>query len=152
MTVDDIGIPLEGRNTLDLMTSALWEPESIHQANIENHKADLPKCSTQCVTLNVVNKQKESKFKGMDITGVVNCQCSHICIRTSADTHLGEGYHIVNEAVACSLWDLKGNIPGNPLASLMKVYVDLSYNAACQYSVNWINCMRHEHPDLVNFA
>ncbi|KIY51430.1 hypothetical protein FISHEDRAFT_37122 [Fistulina hepatica ATCC 64428] len=40
----------------------------------------------------------------------------------------------------------------DPLAEFVKVYVDISYDAACQFSKNWLKRIREEYPDLVSFA
>ena len=45
-----------------------------------------------CSYLNAVNKQDRKKFKNMEITGIVNIQCSHVFIKSSVDLQLGERY------------------------------------------------------------
>jgi hypothetical protein len=40
--------------------------------------------------LAAINKQNRKKFKNMDITGIVNIQCSHVYIKSSVDLQLGE--------------------------------------------------------------
>jgi len=43
-----------------------------------------------CGHLSVVNKQNRSKFKNMDISGIVNCQCCHVFIRSTANLKCAE--------------------------------------------------------------
>ena len=45
---------------------------------------------TTCSYLKAVNKQEKKKIKGLDVTGVVNVQCSHCFVLSSVDLQLGE--------------------------------------------------------------
>ena len=45
---------------------------------------------TPCDHLNALNKQNRKKFRNMDITGIVNIQCSHIFIKSTVDLQLSE--------------------------------------------------------------
>jgi hypothetical protein len=47
---------------------------------------------TTCNHLAAINKQNRKKFKNMDVTGIVNIQCSHVFIKSSVDLQLGEKY------------------------------------------------------------
>ena len=49
-----------------------------------------------CTYLKAVNKQDKKKFKNMDITGTVNCQCSHVFVWSSVDMQFGERYVAVS--------------------------------------------------------
>lgn len=43
-----------------------------------------------CDHLNALEKQNRKKFKNMDVTGVVQVQCSHVLVKSTADLQLGE--------------------------------------------------------------
>lgn len=45
-----------------------------------------------CNYLKAVNNQDKKKFKNMEVTGIVNTQCSHVFIRASVDLEFGERY------------------------------------------------------------
>ncbi|KIY45334.1 hypothetical protein FISHEDRAFT_49548, partial [Fistulina hepatica ATCC 64428] len=161
ITPDDAGVPPEDGNfhnnryakrrgnedTCLTDGCAFWELDVAHQANLQKHKNVKPEKST-CVSLNAVNKQKESKFKGMDVTGVVNIQCSHVVVQSTADCRLGEAFHVVDEALTRMLRDIESPMLRDPLAEFIKVYVDISYDAACQFSKNWLKRIQEEYPDL----
>ncbi|KIY49878.1 hypothetical protein FISHEDRAFT_72506 [Fistulina hepatica ATCC 64428] len=118
---------------------------------MERNKNKKPEKST-CVSLNAVNKQKQSKFKGMDPTGVVNTQCSHVVVEVTTDCRLGEAFHVVDASLAHALRGLEGHPFREKLGDFVEIYLDLSYDAACQYSINWRKRMEEQFPDLVEFA
>lgn len=42
--------------------------------------------------MKAVKNQDKKKFKNMEITGIVNVQCSHVFINASVDLQYGEKY------------------------------------------------------------
>ncbi|KAJ3528320.1 hypothetical protein NMY22_g9460 [Coprinellus aureogranulatus] len=100
-----------------------------------------------CSYLNAVNKQDRKKFKHMDITGVVNCQCSHVFVLSTVDLQLGEKFWNADYALAhmirqCMVLDDEDiyNIAADFL---------LSYDISCAYWVNLVDRFTEKFPDLV---
>ncbi|KAJ7185127.1 hypothetical protein B0H12DRAFT_1083229, partial [Mycena haematopus] len=105
-----------------------------------------------CNYLKAVNNQDKKKFKNMEITGIVNVQCSHVFIRTSVDLQLGERYANVDLAFATAIrqklaqghtevaFDFR--LPADDgierTVTLDGIDRIMSYDAACQYSANII--------------
>ncbi|KAL0564085.1 hypothetical protein V5O48_017971 [Marasmius crinis-equi] len=100
-----------------------------------------------CGHLKVVNKQNKVKFKNMDISGIVNCQCCHVFIRTSANLQCVERWVCVDECLAravaqkCSPDKNKEQGP----------YV-VSYDAMCSLCKRIIIRWNTMHPDYVHVA
>ncbi|KAJ7710854.1 hypothetical protein B0H17DRAFT_914216 [Mycena rosella] len=53
-------------------------------------KAPKTEPKSTCNYLKAVNNQDKKKFKNMEITGIVNTQCSHVFIQASVDLQFGE--------------------------------------------------------------
>ncbi|KAK7059994.1 hypothetical protein R3P38DRAFT_2496266, partial [Favolaschia claudopus] len=49
-----------------------------------------PEPEYPCVYLKAVKNQDKKKFKNMEITGIVNTQCSHVFVKASVDLQYGE--------------------------------------------------------------
>ncbi|KAJ2936130.1 hypothetical protein H1R20_g966, partial [Candolleomyces eurysporus] len=47
-----------------------------------------------------MNKQDRKKFKNMRITGIINVQCDHVLVKSSADMQLGERFINSDYAIA----------------------------------------------------
>ncbi|KAJ7789580.1 hypothetical protein B0H14DRAFT_2397373 [Mycena olivaceomarginata] len=109
-----------------------------------------------CNYLKAVNNQDKKKFKNMEITGIVNVQCSHVFVQASVDLQFGEHYANVDLALAIAIRQKLSechrgevtfsfvdddddidddDIDDNAIAAdgIDRV---MSYDAACQYSVN----------------
>ncbi|KAJ7308616.1 hypothetical protein DFH08DRAFT_1051022 [Mycena albidolilacea] len=107
-----------------------------------------------CNYLKAVNNQDKKKFKNMEITGIVNVQCSHVFVQASVDLQFGERYANVDLALAIAIRqklsechrgevtfsfvddkDDNDDIDDDAVAAdgIDRV---MSYDAACQYSVN----------------
>ncbi|KAJ7695551.1 hypothetical protein B0H14DRAFT_2650538 [Mycena olivaceomarginata] len=56
-----------------------------------------------CNYLKAVNNQDKKKFKNMEITGIVNVQCSHVFVQASVDLQFGERYANVDLALAIAI-------------------------------------------------
>ena len=110
-----------------------------------------------CDHLNVYTKQNRKKFKNMEITGIVNIQCSHVFIKSTVDLQLGEKYVALFWLMILSL--TFGNRHGNvdyaldhailntkpdPVSELYGLYLAFvrkcdhvfSYDNACSLCVN----------------
>ncbi|TFK32656.1 hypothetical protein BDQ12DRAFT_728502 [Crucibulum laeve] len=79
---------------------SLFEGKSLMPLNsaYKEYLRNVPKAHWQekstCSHLNALNKQDQKKFKNMDITGIVNLQCSHVFIKASVDLQFGERFFI----------------------------------------------------------
>jgi hypothetical protein len=92
-----------------------------------------------CSYLNAVNKQDLKKFKGMDVTGVLNIQCAHCFILASADLHRGEQFSITDYAWVHAICQqlLTNSLPPDALAKFIEACSFLfSYDIDCAYSVH----------------
>ncbi|KAK0470868.1 hypothetical protein IW261DRAFT_1572702 [Armillaria novae-zelandiae] len=56
-----------------------------------------------CNNLKVVNTQNRRKFKTMEVMGMVNCTCNHVCIFGTVDLHLGEQFRNTDAALLQAL-------------------------------------------------
>ncbi|KAJ7075083.1 hypothetical protein B0H15DRAFT_806464 [Mycena belliarum] len=104
--------------------------------------------------LTPVNNQDKKKFKNMEVTGIVNIQCSHVFIKASVDLEFGERFVNVDLALAHAL---RQRI-GSGAEGKFKLSVDLdtqsidrvlSYDIACQYHIKIVERFRQSFPDLV---
>ncbi|KAJ7018652.1 hypothetical protein C8F04DRAFT_1198692 [Mycena alexandri] len=112
-------------------------------AFLKEQLAKAPKTEEKltCNYLKAVNNQDKKKFKNMDITGIVNVQCSHVFVKSSVDLQFGERYANVDialgHALRQKLASLNKDGTTNTIFELaMGVDHILSYDAICQYSVN----------------
>ncbi|KAF6743906.1 hypothetical protein DFP72DRAFT_826853 [Ephemerocybe angulata] len=105
-----------------------------------------------CSYLNAVNKQDQKKFKGMDITGVVNTQCAHVFILASVDLQLGERYSNTDYAVAHAIriWIADGKISMsmNDEEFLNACIQLFSYDISCAYGRNADTRFAKHFPDV----
>lgn len=124
-----------------------------------------------------MNNQDSTKFKKQDVTGTVECMCSHVEIASAVDLQHGERCVLVDTVVDHDLISarfantdyalahaLRQRRPGKPfLFSLQRAEVVapdddeervdhvLSYDIMCQYSVNIVHRFKQnpEWQDLV---
>ncbi|KAJ6467656.1 hypothetical protein C8R47DRAFT_1056068 [Mycena vitilis] len=98
-----------------------------------------------CSYLKAVNNQDKKKFKNMDVTGIVNTQCSHVFVKASVDLQYGERYVNVDISLAHALRQKLAMYKANDTPGVdQEVEVEiqlacevdeiLSYDAMCQYS------------------
>ncbi|KAK0433192.1 hypothetical protein EV421DRAFT_1741782 [Armillaria borealis] len=88
--------------------------------------------------LNKLKKKPESddislfqgKFKTMEVTGVVNCACNHVCVFGTVDLHLGEQFRNMDAAL---LQALRLRMHGQEKSDLA---IMLSYDCNCAYNKN----------------
>ncbi|KAJ7697398.1 hypothetical protein B0H17DRAFT_1130376 [Mycena rosella] len=108
-------------------------------------KAPKTEPKSTCNYLKAVNNQDRKKFKNMEITGIVNTQCSHVFVKASVDMQYGERYVNVDLSLVRAIeqklatchrgkvtFELEVEL-GKELAEIDEV---LSYDVMCQYSVN----------------
>ncbi|KAJ7642822.1 hypothetical protein B0H17DRAFT_960054 [Mycena rosella] len=107
-----------------------------------------------CNYLKAVNNQDKEKFKNMEVTGVVNTQCSHVFVRASVDLEFGERFVNVDAALAHALRQKMAT--GATGEFKLQLEVDVasvdrvtSYDIACQYSVKVVERFERSFPDLV---
>ncbi|KAF8189627.1 hypothetical protein K438DRAFT_2019047 [Mycena galopus ATCC 62051] len=107
-----------------------------------------------CNYLKAVNNQDKKKFKNMEVTGVVNSQCSHVFVKATVDLEMGERFVNVDAALAQGIYQKIARAPLTDLSiefQLETSSVDrvVSYDIACQYSVNLKKRFEHSFPDLL---
>jgi hypothetical protein len=113
-----------------------------HQTKFKAYVAGVPEKDLEkstCSYLNAVNKQDLKKFRGMDVTGVLNIQCAHCFILSSVDMHRGEQFSITDYAWVEALYQqlLSSNLPPDVLAKFIEACSFLfSYDINCAYSVH----------------
>ena len=76
-------------------------PES-HSWPVKDRQKWQSQQKTPCNHLNALNKQNHKKFWNMNITGIVNIQCSHIFIKSTVDLQLSEKW-VPNSALNFAL-------------------------------------------------
>ncbi|THU87985.1 hypothetical protein K435DRAFT_680703, partial [Dendrothele bispora CBS 962.96] len=108
---------------------------TVPQLQSFKHKAD-------CGWIKAIAKQNSKKFRGMDITGIINRQCDHVFVEASANMTAGERYATTDlcQAKAEGLRRVK---PGQK--SHDKV---VSYDAMCAYCVNFKKRFQKYFPHL----
>ncbi|KAJ3966145.1 hypothetical protein EV361DRAFT_595678 [Lentinula raphanica] len=83
----------------------------------------------ECEHIKAINRQNSKKFKGMDITGIVNIQCDHVMVWSSVDMQLGERFANIDLALSRALDQRPFDVNAIP-------HTTFSYDAQCSYSVN----------------
>ncbi|KAJ7092208.1 hypothetical protein C8R44DRAFT_750322 [Mycena epipterygia] len=124
---------------------------------LKEHLEKVPVTKEAGASSHSVNNQDKKKFKNMEITGIVNSQCSHVFIKASVDLQYGERYANVDLALARDIRQkLAAGRPGEFSVEIqMKVdSVDhvYSYDAACQYSVNVDARFEKYFPDVAHIV
>ncbi|KAJ7449748.1 hypothetical protein B0H11DRAFT_1743513, partial [Mycena galericulata] len=124
---------------------------------LNDHLKRAPKST--CNYLKAVNNQDKKKFKNMEITGIVNVQCSHVFIKASVDLQFGERYANVDLALARAIRQKLAQKHEGEVTFVFdfeewlkeEASIDrrASYDAACQYSVNLVSRFKVHSPDLV---
>ncbi|KAF8135240.1 hypothetical protein K438DRAFT_1640334, partial [Mycena galopus ATCC 62051] len=105
-----------------------------------------------CNYLKAVNNQDKKKFKNMEITGIVNVQCSHVFVKASVDLQFSERYANVDLALAQAIRQyVAAKHVGDVQFIVEFESVDRvgSYDVACVYSVNVVERFMEYFPDLV---
>ncbi|KAL0071315.1 hypothetical protein AAF712_001171 [Marasmius tenuissimus] len=100
-----------------------------------------------CGHLNTISKQNKVKFKNMDISGIVNCQCCHVFIRTSANLKCAERWVCVDDCLARAVAQTaspNGEEQSGPFV--------VSYDAMCSYCKYIIDRWIETHPEYVYLA
>ncbi|KAJ6545752.1 hypothetical protein B0H19DRAFT_955848 [Mycena capillaripes] len=112
--------------------------------------APVTKEVSTCNYLNAVNNQDRKKWKNMEITGLVDVQCSHVFIKASVDLQFGE------RSGACQRHTPKTRGLLRRRRNF-KIEVDsidyvTSYDAACQYSVNVVERFEKYFSDVAHIV
>ncbi|TEB21527.1 hypothetical protein FA13DRAFT_1757507 [Coprinellus micaceus] len=108
---------------------------------------------TTCNHLNASENQDRKKFKNMDITGVINVQCSHVFVKLTVDLQLGERFVNTDLALAIALRHYRVlDVPELALRHVTSRDLILSYDIACGYLRKLISRFTTSFPDLVAAA
>ncbi|KAK7461749.1 hypothetical protein VKT23_008178 [Stygiomarasmius scandens] len=99
------------------------------------HKAD-------CGWIKAIARQDSKKFRGMDITGIINCQCDHVFVESTVNMKAGERFATTDLCVA-KAEGLRPARPGQKQHDKVK-----SYDAMCAYCVNFKQRMKKYFPWL----
>ncbi|KAK7035593.1 hypothetical protein R3P38DRAFT_3183388 [Favolaschia claudopus] len=117
-------------------------------------KRSEPEPKSTCNYLKAVKNQDKKKFKNMEITGIVNTQCSHVFVKASVDLQFGERYANVDLALGHALRQkIASGYKGSAQFQVEFDSVDrvLSYDAMCQYSVHIVDRFK-ANPELQDLA
>ncbi|KIM35704.1 hypothetical protein M413DRAFT_51930, partial [Hebeloma cylindrosporum] len=112
--------------------------------------ANNPPEKTTCNHLAAINKQNRKKFKNMDITGIVNIQCSHVFIKSSVDLQLGEKFSNTDYGVSHAISNTRRRgqeLTAQQIAFLAFVDRVLSYDIICGYSIYALDRFEAHFPD-----
>ncbi|KAK7451671.1 hypothetical protein VKT23_012348 [Stygiomarasmius scandens] len=108
---------------------------TVPQLQSFKHKAD-------CGWIKAIAKQNSKKFRGMDITGIINRQCDHVFVESSTNMKAGERYATTDlcQAKAEGLRRIKaGQKPHDKVTS---------YDAMCAYCVHFKKRFQKYFPNL----
>ncbi|KJA19668.1 hypothetical protein HYPSUDRAFT_204406 [Hypholoma sublateritium FD-334 SS-4] len=98
-----------------------------------------------CDHLKAMEKQNRKKFKNMDVTGVVQIQCSHVMVKSTVDLQLGERFANTDYAITLAIRQYQsGNLTDDVIDIL------LSYDISCGYCVNALERFSHNFEDLAD--
>ncbi|KAF8955769.1 hypothetical protein BDZ97DRAFT_1709000 [Flammula alnicola] len=112
---------------------------------------DVEEEKSTCSYLNAVNKQNRKKFKNMDITGIVNIQCSHVFIQSSVDLQLGERFANTDYALAHAIRQRKIPITYDTSSSYNTCCDRVaSYDISCAYCVKIVGRFTKNFHDLLD--
>ncbi|KAJ7615940.1 hypothetical protein FB45DRAFT_841586 [Roridomyces roridus] len=130
-------------NDVSLFAGKAYFPSSdVLREYLGRHRGKTDEPTSTCNHLKAVKNQNKKKFKNMEITGVVNVQCSHVFVKVSVDLQFGERFCSVDFALAHALdQKLAAGYTGDVTFKIHVGSVDhiLSYDSMCQYSVHIID-------------
>ncbi|KAK1215224.1 hypothetical protein PQX77_022175 [Marasmius sp. AFHP31] len=118
---------------------------SVYNAHCGSKEASSEEKSV-CGHLKVINKQNKVKFKNMDISGIVNCQCCHIFIRSSSNLKCGETWVSVDECLSRGV--SQRSIEENGVVGQLVV----GFDAMCSYCKKIPARWMKNHPEIVHLA
>ncbi|KZV60063.1 hypothetical protein PENSPDRAFT_594542 [Peniophora sp. CONT] len=145
-----------GRSDPDSVS--LWEgdgyiPEDAEykakMQHINATRGQQQKIEGDCDYLKAAQKQKFAKFKGLEVTGVVNCQCEHVFVLSSVDMHAGERTCYSDAALASAFFMYVPKGSGVPAEVLRGIENIGSYDMACITTVNLVKRFIDDYPELV---
>ncbi|KAJ7931881.1 hypothetical protein B0H13DRAFT_1857533 [Mycena leptocephala] len=104
-----------------------------------------------CNYLKAVNKQDKSKFRNMEVTGTINCQCSHVFILSCVDLHHGERFANADMGLAM---ELTQHQPNEKFEFILKIELDdvdeiTTYDIACEYFIHLEDRFKAHFPALL---
>ncbi|KAK1221248.1 hypothetical protein PQX77_015947 [Marasmius sp. AFHP31] len=139
------------KKNIDKNDVSLWAGRGyLPVASVYNAHCGLEEASTTeksvCGHLNTINKQNKTKFKNMDISGIVNCQCCHIFVRSSANLKCGERWVSVDECLSRGIGQRSVEEEG------IIAQVVVSFDAMCSYCRKIPERWLKMHPELVHLA
>ncbi|KAJ8088246.1 hypothetical protein PM082_022318, partial [Marasmius tenuissimus] len=135
------------RKNIDKNDVSLWAGRGyLPVASVYNAHCGLEEASSTeksvCGHLKTINKQDKVKFKNMDISGIVNCQCCHIFIRSTANLQCGERWVCVDECLSRGVAQRSVEEDG-----ILAQYV-VSFDAMCSYCKGIPKRWLQMHPEL----
>ncbi|KJA14195.1 hypothetical protein HYPSUDRAFT_150698 [Hypholoma sublateritium FD-334 SS-4] len=121
---------------------AYFPPDNQYQTYLKKFPKD-SKEKVVCDHLKALEKQQRKKFKNMDVTGVVQVQCSHVLVKSTVDLQLGERFANTDYALAMA-------IRQHNITELLDESMDLkeSYDINCGFSVNASSRFDANFPEL----
>ncbi|KAJ7447699.1 hypothetical protein FB451DRAFT_777855 [Mycena latifolia] len=143
-------------NDLSLYRGSSFFPTD---ADLKEYLAKVPVTTktekSHCNYLKAVNNQDKKKFKNMEISAIVNVQCSHVFIQASVDLQHGERYANVDLTLARAIRQkIREQHEGDVIFKMEFDSIDQlgSYDAACQYSVYVGDRFEEFFPDVAHIV
>ncbi|KAK1224256.1 hypothetical protein PQX77_012834, partial [Marasmius sp. AFHP31] len=147
---------------------AYFPVDSVYKSHLQKAGSDFTTEKCLCGhTIKAIEKQNRVKFKNMDISGIVNCQCDHIFVWSSVDLQLGERFVNTDYALqlALGLRDFhqkntvsydKIHLPADgsyrqPCGCPCKCTPDhvCSYDSMCSFCKKIMERWRKHHPQFI---
>lgn len=104
-----------------------------------------------------MNHQDRKKFHGMDETGLINVQCSHVLVFSSVDMYLGERFVIfimlfIHEITGTFRYAYSDFALARAFRSrdLNGVHLNVSYDSACSFIVNILSRFTDHISDMTD--
>ncbi|KIM36002.1 hypothetical protein M413DRAFT_20657 [Hebeloma cylindrosporum] len=137
---------------------SLYEGRAYFPNDVEYREyiKNLPKNAPEkapCDHHNVHTKQNRKKIKNMDITGVVNIQCSHVFIKSTADLQLGEKHGNVDYALDHAILNTKPRFVSELYLAFVRICDHVfSYDNTCSLCVNAVSRFNKHFPGEAEFV
>ncbi|KAF9545130.1 hypothetical protein CPC08DRAFT_823958 [Agrocybe pediades] len=117
----------------------------------QNTKEKVP-----CEHLKAISALNRKKFKNMDITGIVNIQCSHVFIKSMVDLQLGEKFANTDYAFSHAIQNTtlgrsKGILIDSDEKFALRCAHLFSYDISCGYSDHAAERFRENFPNEASF-
>ncbi|KAJ8096384.1 hypothetical protein PM082_011546 [Marasmius tenuissimus] len=126
---------------------AYFPVDAVYKTHLQKAGSDFTTEKCLCGhTIKAIEKQNRVKFKNMDISGIVNCQCDHIFVWSSVDLQLGERF--VNTDYALRLALGLRDFHQKNTASYDKIHLPAD-GAMCSFCKKIMDRWRKHHPEFV---